>query len=65
MKKPTPRKSVFFISRLLACVLCLLSFFLALLAITGPLGTKSLAQGAVKGGGDSVQVGVSEARESL
>jgi hypothetical protein len=59
MKKPTPRKSGFSISRLLACLLCLLGLVLALLGITGPFGTKSLAQGAGKTGGDSVQVGAS------
>jgi hypothetical protein len=58
MKKVTPRKSAF-ISRLLASLLCLLGAFLALLAISSPFGTKSLAQGAAKAGGDSVQVGAS------
>jgi hypothetical protein len=37
----------------------LLGFFLALLGISGPLGTKSLAQGAGNAGTDSVQVGAS------
>ena len=59
MKKTTPRKSGLSVSRLLACLLCLLSFFLALLGISGPLGTKSLAQGAGNTGADSVQVGAS------
>jgi hypothetical protein len=59
MKKTTPRKSAFSLSRLLACLLCLLSLLLALLAISGPLGTKSLAQGPGTAGADSVQVGVS------
>ena len=59
MKKATPRKSAFSISRLLACLLCLLSLFLALLGISGPFGTRSLAQGAGNAGADSVQVGVS------
>ncbi len=59
MKKSTPRKSAFSVSRLLACLLCLLGFFLALLGISGPLGTKSLAQGAGNAGTDSVQVGAS------
>ncbi len=45
MKKITPRKSAFSLSRLLACLLCLISVFLVLLGINGPLGTKSLAQG--------------------
>ena len=59
MKKSTPRKSGFSIFRLLACLLCLISIFLALVAISGPFGTKSLAQGAAKDSGDSVQVGAS------
>src|ERR1041385_5397286 len=59
MKKPTPRKSGFSISRLLACLLCLLGLVLALLGITGPFGTRSLAQGAANAGADSVQVGAS------
>jgi hypothetical protein len=59
MKKTTPRKSAFSLSRLLACLLCLLSLLLALLAISGPFGTKSLAQGPGPAGADSVQVGVS------
>jgi hypothetical protein len=45
MKKRTSRKSAFFISRLLACLLSLLGFFLALLGISGPLGTRSLEHG--------------------
>src|SRR5436309_12217653 len=59
MKKVTPRKSAFSLSRLLACLLCLISLFLALLAISGSFGTKSLAQGAGKADADSVQVGAS------
>ena len=59
MRKTTPRKSAFSISRLLACVLCLISLFLALLAISGSFGTKSLAQGAGNSGAGSVQVGAS------
>jgi hypothetical protein len=59
MRKTTPRKSAFSLSRLLACLLCLLSLLLALLAISGPFGTKSLAQGPGPAGADSVQVGVS------
>src|SRR5213592_2658464 len=59
MKKSTPRKSAFSVSRLLACLLCLLGFFLALLGISGPLGTKSLAQGAGNAGANSVQVSAS------
>jgi hypothetical protein len=59
MKKANTRKSAFSISRLLACLLCLLSLLLALLAVSGPFGTKSLAQGASKAGADSVQVGAS------
>jgi hypothetical protein len=58
MKKATPRKSGFSLSRLLACLLCLLSLILALLAFSGPFGTKSLAQGGTAGA-DSVQVGAS------
>jgi hypothetical protein len=56
MKKTIPRKSAFSIPRLLASLLCLLGAFLALLAISSPFGTKSLAQGAAKASGDSVQV---------
>ena len=59
MKKRTSQKSAFSISRLLACLLCLLGLFLALLAISGPLGTKSLAQGAGNTSGSSVWVGAS------
>ena len=58
MKKTTPRKSAF-ILRLLACFLCLFSFLLALLAISGPFGTKSLAQGTGNTSGSSVWVGAS------
>jgi hypothetical protein len=57
MKKVTSRKSAFSVSRLLVCLLCLFSFFLALLAITGPFGTKSLAQGAGNTSSNSVWVG--------
>jgi len=59
MKKRNSRKSAFSLSRLLACLLCLLGLLLALLAISGPFGTKSLAQGAGSAGVDSVQVGAS------
>jgi hypothetical protein len=59
MKKTTPRKSAFSLSRLFACLLCLLGFFLALLGISGPFGTKSLAQGPGNAGTNSVQVGAS------
>jgi hypothetical protein len=59
MKKTTPRKSAFSLSRLLACLLCLLSLLLGLLAISGPFGSKSLAQGPATAGADSVQVGIS------
>ena len=59
MKKRSPRKSAFSVSRLIACLLFLLGLFLALLAFSGPFGTKSLAQGAAKDGADSVQVGAS------
>jgi hypothetical protein len=59
MKKRTSRKSALSLSRLLACLLCLLGLFLALLAISGPLGTKSLAQGAGNTSGSSVWVGAS------
>jgi len=57
-QRPSP-KSAFAIPRFLALLLCLLSFLLALLAISGSLGTKSLAQGAGTAGADSVQVGAS------
>src|SRR5437868_6081945 len=50
MKKATLRKAAFSLSRVLACVLCLLSIVLALVAVSGPLGTKSLAQGAGSAG---------------
>src|SRR5690242_12346684 len=46
MKKTIRRKSAFTLGRLLACLLCLIGVFLALLAISGSLGTRSLAQGA-------------------
>jgi hypothetical protein len=59
MKKTAPRKSAFSLSRLLACLLCLLGLLLALVAISGPFGTKSLAQEADKAGTESVQVGAS------
>src|SRR5439155_18213124 len=59
MKKVSPRKSAFSLSRLLACGLCLVSLFLALLAISGSFGTKSLAQGAGNTSGSSVWVGAS------
>src|SRR5256884_3005480 len=56
MKKITPRKSAFSLSRLLACLFCLISVFLVLLGINGPLGTKSLAQGSGSTNGNFVQV---------
>jgi hypothetical protein len=59
MKKITPRKSAFSLSRLVACLLCLLSVLLALLGISGPFGTKSLAQGTGNAGANPVQVGAS------
>ena len=59
MKKATPWKSAFSIPRLLACLLCLFGLFLALIAINGPFGTKSLAQGAGNTSGSSVWVGAS------
>jgi len=59
MKKITPRKPTFSFSRLLACLLCLISPFLALLAISGSFGTKSFAQGAASTNVGSVWVGAS------
>src|SRR6059058_549565 len=59
MKKIVPRKSAFSLSRLLACLLCFIGVFLALLAISGSLGTRSLAQGASNSNGSSVWVGAS------
>src|SRR5262249_13245353 len=59
MKKTTLQKSAFSISRLLAYLLCLISILLAVLAISSPFGTKSLAQGASNAGGTSVWVGAS------
>jgi hypothetical protein len=59
MKKTTIQRSAFSISRLLACLLCLISILLAVLAISSPFGTKSLAQGASNTGGSSVWVGAS------
>ena len=59
MKKTTLQKSAFSISRLLACLLCLINTLLAVLAISSPFGTKSLAQGASNTGGSSVWVGAS------
>ncbi len=60
MKKATPRKSAFSISRLLACLLCLLGFASgADSRFSGPFGTKSLAQGAGNTSGSSVWVGAS------
>src|SRR5436853_229167 len=56
MKKVTPRKSAFSLSRLFAWLLCLISVFLVLLGINGPLGTKSLAQGSGSTSGNFVQV---------
>src|SRR5882762_8469702 len=59
MKKTTVRKSAFSLSRLLACLLCLISLFLALLALSGSFGTKSLAQGAGNTNNSFVWVGAS------
>src|SRR6266550_8183712 len=59
MKKTASRNSAFSLSRLLACLLGLLSLVLALLGISGPFGTKSLAQGAGNAGANSVQVSAS------
>ncbi len=59
MKKVTPRKSAFSLSRLLACLSCLLGLFLALLGISGSFGTKSLAQGPGNTSDSSVWVGAS------
>src|SRR6266576_3180033 len=59
MKKTTVRKSSFSLSRLLACLLCLISLFLALLALSGSFGTKSLAQGAGNTNNSFVWVGAS------
>src|ERR1051325_5393202 len=59
MKKVPARKSAFSLSRLLACLLGLISILLVLLGINGPLGTKSLAQGAGNTNGSSVWVGAS------
>jgi hypothetical protein len=59
MKKTTLQKSAFSLSRLLACLLCLLGLILALLAISGPFGTKSLAQAPGNTNGSSVWVGAS------
>src|ERR1043166_8083647 len=59
MKKTTTGESAFSISRLLAYLLCLLSFFLALLGITGPFGRQTLAQGRGNSEGGPVQVGAS------
>src|SRR5947209_14719383 len=56
MKKATLRKAAFSLSRLLACVLCLLSIVLAVVAFSGPLDTKSLAQGAGSASAGPVQV---------
>src|SRR5438105_15248543 len=59
MKKTTVRKSAFSLSRLLACLLCLISLFLALLPLSGSFGTKSLAQGAGNTNNSIVWVGAS------
>src|SRR5215471_15464606 len=59
MKKTTLQKSAFSLSRLLTCLLCLLGLILALLAISGPFGTKSLAQALGNTNGSSVWVGAS------
>ena len=59
MKKKPSQQSAFSLSRLLACLLCLLGFLLAFLGISGSLGTKSLAQGPSNSSAGSVQVGAS------
>jgi hypothetical protein len=59
MKKANTRKSAFSISRLLACLLCLVGLFLVLLAISAPLGTRSLAEAPGNTSGSSVWVGAS------
>ena len=59
MKKPTVSKSAFSVQRVLAFLLCALSLFLALLGISGLLGTAPLAQGAGQAGTGSIQVGAS------
>src|SRR5947207_8888831 len=59
MKKIVSRKSAFSLSGLLACLLCFIGVFLALLAVSGSLGTRSLAQGAGNSSGGSVWVGAS------
>src|SRR4051794_7889574 len=59
MKKRTSKNSALSFSRLLACLLCLLGFLLALLGITDSLATKSLAQGTSNSSAASVQVGAS------
>jgi hypothetical protein len=59
MKKRTSQKFSFSLSRLLACLLCLLGVFLALVAISGPFGTRSLAQGSANSSSSSVWVGAS------
>ena len=59
MKKKPSQQSAFSLSRLLACLLCLLGFLLAFLGISGSLGTKSLAQGTSNSSAGSVQVGAS------
>src|SRR5437763_15962041 len=59
MKKIVSRKSAFSLSRLLACLLCFIGVFLALLAVSGSLGMRSLAQGAGNSSGSSVWVGAS------
>src|SRR5215211_392423 len=59
MKKLMPKKSAFSLLRLLAYLLCLISVFLALFAISGSFGTKSLAQGSGNTSSSSVWVGAS------
>jgi hypothetical protein len=59
MKKLTTWESAFSVPRVLACLLCSLSLFLALLGISVLLGTTPLAQGAGQAGPGSIQVGAS------
>jgi hypothetical protein len=59
MKKQTVSKSAFTVPRILAYLLCSLSLFLALLGISGLLGTTPLARGAGPAGTGSIQVGAS------
>ena len=57
--KRSPRKLALSLSRLLGCSLCTLGLLLALFAISGPFGTKSLAERAGNPNSSSVWVGAS------